>query len=86
MGDWQLQTIAEVEHDPQWRDREFLRDVFGLDGRAVRMHAAVPFLSSTPGEVRWLGGELGQDNSAVYVGELGLSESELRELSAQGII
>lgn len=82
----QVQTIAEVEHDPQWRDREFLRDVIGPDGRAVRMHAAVPFLSSTPGEVRWPGGELGQDNSAVYMGELGLSESELRELSAQGII
>lgn len=82
----QVQTIAEVEQDRQWQERGFFREVAGPDGKTVRMHAAVPFLSSTPGELSWPGGELGQDNAAVYVGELGLSEQELSELSSQGII
>jgi crotonobetainyl-CoA:carnitine CoA-transferase CaiB-like acyl-CoA transferase len=82
----QVQTIAEVERDDQWKSRGFLRDVVGRDGKAVRMHAVLPFLSSTPGELNWPGGELGQDNAAIYMEELGLSELELNELSAQGII
>jgi formyl-CoA transferase len=82
----QVQTIADVEQDPHWRSRGFLRDVAGRDGRAFRMHAAVPFLSSTPGELRWPGGELGQDNSAVYGGELGLSDREIDELQRAAVI
>lgn len=82
----QVQTIAEVEQDGHWVSRGFLRDALARDGTAVRMHAAVPFLSSTPGEIRWPGGELGQDNAAVYMAELGLSEREVNELIAQGVM
>lgn len=82
----QVQTIAEVEQDRQWQARGFLRDVVDQDGEAIRMHAAVPFLSSTPGEIRWPGGELGQDNLAVYGVELGLSEKEINDLSARGVM
>ena len=38
----------------------------------VRMHNVVPRFSETPGEIRWSGGALGQDNAAVF-GELGLT-------------
>ena len=30
------------------------------------MHNVVPRLSETPGDIQWAGGDLGQDNHAVY--------------------
>ena len=49
------------------------------------MHNVVPRLSATPGAIRWAGGALGQDNAAVF-GELGLTESDLDRLRAEGTI
>jgi crotonobetainyl-CoA:carnitine CoA-transferase CaiB-like acyl-CoA transferase len=79
-----VQTVAGIEHDPHWRARGLTVDV-PVDHTNVRMHAVVPRLSDTPGEIRWAGGALGQDNEAVY-GELGLSASDLCRLSTAGVI
>ena len=71
-----VQTIADIEAHPHWQARGLTLDVPNGSG-AVRMHTVVPRLSETPGEIRWAGGELGQDNAAVY-GALGLSCDEQR--------
>jgi crotonobetainyl-CoA:carnitine CoA-transferase CaiB-like acyl-CoA transferase len=52
---------------------------------SVRMHNVCPRLSGTPGEIRWPGGDLGQDNERVY-GEIGLSSEEQRALHTKGVI
>ena len=52
----------------------------------VRMHRVIPLLSETPGEIRHPGPALGADNDAIYRDELGLSDEELQELRAEGII
>jgi len=49
------------------------------------MHNVVPRLASTPGDIRWAGGALGQDNQTVYH-ELGVSCDELTRLSSAGVI
>ena len=51
-----------------------------------RMADVVPRLSRTPGRVRWAGGAMGAANTAVYTGLLGLSEAELAELRAAGVL
>jgi crotonobetainyl-CoA:carnitine CoA-transferase CaiB-like acyl-CoA transferase len=80
-----VQTVADIERDAHWRERQLLLDV--PNGRGtVRMHNVVPRLSATPGEVRKAGGSIGQDNDAVYAKELGLSGEHLAELRAAGII
>jgi formyl-CoA transferase len=79
-----VQTVADVERDPHWRARELTVDV-PQDGGAVRMHNVVPRLSATPGEIRWAGGDLGQDNEAVF-GEIGISAADLDRLRAGGIV
>ena len=79
-----VQTIAEIEADPHWRARQLTVDV--PDGATVvRMHNVFPRMSETPGEIRWAGGELGQDNEQVYR-EIGLSGDEQRALHAKGVI
>jgi crotonobetainyl-CoA:carnitine CoA-transferase CaiB-like acyl-CoA transferase len=79
-----VNTVADIEQDPHWRARQLTLDVPD-NGRPVRMHNVVPRLSSTPGEIRWAGGELGQDNQSVYC-ELGVSCGELQHLSSAGVI
>jgi crotonobetainyl-CoA:carnitine CoA-transferase CaiB-like acyl-CoA transferase len=79
-----VNTVADIERDPHWRARQLTLDVPD-NGRPVRMHNVVPRLSSTPGEIRWAGGALGQDNQRVYT-ELGVSCDELKRLASAGVI
>jgi len=53
---------------------------------AAIMQNVVPKFSATPGSVDFLGRKLGEDNEAIYCGELGLSTEKLQELKAAGII
>jgi crotonobetainyl-CoA:carnitine CoA-transferase CaiB-like acyl-CoA transferase len=79
-----VQTIADIEAHPHWQARGLTVDVSNGAG-GVRMHSVVPRLSETPGEIRWAGGELGQDNHTLY-GDLGLSCDEQQRLRASGVI
>jgi crotonobetainyl-CoA:carnitine CoA-transferase CaiB-like acyl-CoA transferase len=79
-----VQTIADIEAHPHWQARGLTRDVPNGSG-TVRMHAVVPRFSETPGDIQWAGGELGQDNHAVYAA-LGLSCEEQQHLRDRGVI
>jgi crotonobetainyl-CoA:carnitine CoA-transferase CaiB-like acyl-CoA transferase len=79
-----VQTIAEIEGHPHWRARGLTLDVPNGSSH-VRMHNVVPRLSETPGEIQWAGGELGQDNHAIY-DDLGLSCEDQQGLRARGVI
>lgn len=80
-----VQTIADIEADPHWRERELTVDVADADG-PVRMHRVTPRLSGTPGEIRWPGPALGADNDRVYGEDLGLSPEEIAKLHEDGVI
>jgi crotonobetainyl-CoA:carnitine CoA-transferase CaiB-like acyl-CoA transferase len=79
-----VHTVADIEQDPHWRARPLTVDVPD-NGRSVRMHNVVPRLSATPGDIRWTGGALGQDNQTVYH-ELGVSCDEQKQLLSAGVI
>lgn len=79
-----VQTVAAIERDVHWRARE-LTVAVPAAGSSVRMHNVVPRLSATPGQIRWAGGELGQDNAVVW-GELGLTPADLQRLADRGVI
>ena len=50
------------------------------------MPDVVPRLSETPGDIRWLGEELGAQNEEIYKGLLELSSAEIEELRISGVI
>ena len=80
-----VQTVADIERDPQWQARQLLIDV--PNGRGtVRMHNVVPRLSATPGEITSAGGALGEHNRDFYAGELGLECDEIVALETAGVI
>jgi formyl-CoA transferase len=79
-----VQTVAGIEQDPHWQARGLTVNV-PSDSTTVRMHTVVPRFSETPGEIRWAGGALGQDNASVY-GEVGLTPADLGRLASCGVI
>jgi formyl-CoA transferase len=50
------------------------------------MQNVAPKLSDTPGEVRWVGPELGQHNDEIFGGLLELDDAEIDRLRADGIV
>lgn len=79
-----VSTVADIEQDPHWRARQLTLDV--ADGEAsVRMHNVYPRFSETPGSIGWVGGDLGQDTTAVF-SELGVGPDELAALTAAHVI
>ena len=78
--------IDEIFEDPQYKARGNI--LFFQDPRAgeLAMPDVVPRMSATPGGVTSAGPALGQHNAEVYGGLLGLSQQEIADLQAKGIV
>jgi crotonobetainyl-CoA:carnitine CoA-transferase CaiB-like acyl-CoA transferase len=77
--------IADIFDDPQYRAREDIVSIDDPDLGTVRMQGIVPKLSRTPGAVIHTGGAMGEGNEAFYT-TIGLTEREITELRAEGVI
>jgi len=81
-----INTIADIFEDPQFAARQNLVEVFDpREGRVV-VPNVLPKLSETPGELNWLGADMGQHNDEIYRGRLGLSAEEVERLKQEGVI
>ncbi|MFB6771945.1 CaiB/BaiF CoA transferase family protein [Streptomyces sp. NPDC056337] len=81
-----LMSIADIAADPHYRERGTIVDVHDPEFGELPMPAPLPRLSKTPGSVRSTGPALGAHNTEVYRDVLGLSEQEIAELAADGVI
>jgi succinyl-CoA:(S)-malate CoA-transferase subunit A/succinyl-CoA:(S)-malate CoA-transferase subunit B len=81
-----LNTIADFFADPHVRARGVLRPVEGDGIGPVVIPDVIPRMSETAGQVRSLGPALGEANSDIYRGLLGLSEQEIDHLRGRGVI
>jgi formyl-CoA transferase/succinyl-CoA--D-citramalate CoA-transferase len=77
---------ADIAQDQQYREREAVVAMETKDFGTISMQGIVPKLSGTPGNIRWTGPQLGEHNSEIYEGLLGLSKTEIAVLQAEGII
>jgi crotonobetainyl-CoA:carnitine CoA-transferase CaiB-like acyl-CoA transferase len=81
-----VMTIDRLLTDPHVRAREMVVDVLHHKLGPVPI-TGIPFkLSASPGRIEHLGPDLGQHNEEIYRGMLGLSETELQQLQADGVI
>jgi formyl-CoA transferase len=83
-----VNTVAEVVQDPQFQARDMLVEHYDQAiGADVLGPGVVPKLTGTPGSVRWAGPPRpGSHNAEVYRGLLRLSDPQLHELEAAGVI
>lgn len=81
-----IMSIADIAADPHYRARGMVQDFADPRFGTLAIPGIAPQLTQTPGRVDWLGpAEVGAHNREIY-GDLGLSQDELDELGAQGII
>jgi len=81
-----VNDMSDIFDDEQFQARNSFVEVEDPDVGTVRTFGTVPKFSRTPGEVEFLGPRHGEHNEAVYQGELGLSDEELAELRADGVV
>jgi len=78
--------MEDAFRDIQYRAREAMVRVPDADLGEAIVQNVVPKFSATPGSVDFLGRKLGEDNEAIYCGELEISKERLKELKEAGII
>jgi crotonobetainyl-CoA:carnitine CoA-transferase CaiB-like acyl-CoA transferase len=81
-----IYDIQQIDSDLQYRARGTVVRVEDEELGEVLLPDVQPRFSATPGSIRHPGLPLGSANRDVFVQELGLSEEELAELRADGVV
>lgn len=81
-----IYSVADIVGQPHYVEREMVIEVDDPTVGPIKMPGVTPKLSKTPGRIERGAPKLGEANQAIYGGLLGLSEAELAELAAEGVI
>lgn len=79
-------SIADIVDDPHYAARQ---DIVTVDDPTIgplKQPAVYPRLSATPGRIERGAPKLGEHNDEIFRGLLGLSEEEIEELRALGVV
>ena len=80
-----IYSVADMFADPHFQARGLFEQV-QVDGKPLRIPALMPRLCDTPGRTVTAGPALGAHTQEVLARELGLTEAELQDLAARGVI
>jgi crotonobetainyl-CoA:carnitine CoA-transferase CaiB-like acyl-CoA transferase len=78
--------IEDLIGDAQMKHREVFVTVDDTRLGAMTVQSPVPRFSAAPGRVEHLGPELGEHNGEIYGGLMGLTEAEINDLHARGVL
>lgn len=81
-----IYTIKEIVQDVHYKAREMLRTVTLPDGKDLLVPGIVPKLSETPGDIEWVGSELGEHNEEIFTEFMNFSFEDFKKLKKEGII
>lgn len=81
-----IYSIEDIFKDPQYDERGNFAYVQDEKWGEVKIQGTVPIMSRTPGEVKWLGPEIGKHNEEVYSQILGLNDEEIKKLKDEEVI
>ena len=74
-----IYSVEDMMADPHYNARGMFENV-EINGEPLKIPAIMPKLSRTPGETHWPGAAIGEHNSEILGGLLGLSDEEIAEL------
>ncbi len=78
--------FKDLAEDPHLIARKALATIDDPELGTLRMPDVQPRLSETPGRIRHAGLPMGVHNKEIYEDRLGLTEAELKQLQAEGVI
>ncbi|CAG8531729.1 7608_t:CDS:2 [Gigaspora margarita] len=85
-----IYNIKDIVEDEHVQDRGLLETIHVAnkdnEGWDLKVPAMSPKLTSTPGETKWAGPDLGQHNREILFDILGLSEDDVKKLQKDGIV
>ena len=81
-----VNTVDELEDDPQVAARKMIVDIEYPGLGRIPIPGMPVKLSLTPGEIRSRAPEIGEHNEEIYCNLLGFSTEELRRLKKGGVI
>ncbi|MBK1664820.1 carnitine dehydratase [Rhodospirillum rubrum] len=80
-----INAIDDIFADPHFQARQTMVTLIEAQLGAIVVPNVLPRLSETPGRIDHLGPRLGADSGRI-LGELGLSEAEIADLRAKGVV
>ena len=80
-----IYSMADISRDPQYLAREMIRTVALNDGTKLKVPGVVPKLSETPGDVGWVGPQLGEHTQSVLEC-IGYSSADIASLKERKVI
>lgn len=81
-----IYKVPDMLADPHFKSREAIIKVDHPSYENFYMQNVFPKLSETPGQIKWVGPELGQHNDEIYQNWLGFSENKVKILKEENVI
>ncbi len=81
-----IYRAPDMLEDPHFKAREAIIKVVHPQFKNLKMQNVAPKFSKTPGQVRWTGPTLGQHNTEIYEGLLGIAKNTLEDMKAKGLL
>ena len=79
-----IYTVADIAKDPHYKARGNIETIKMADGTNVDVPSVLPKLSRTPGSIKTLAPDIGQNTDEILRG-IGLSDSQITSLKQRGI-
>lgn len=81
-----IYSIEDIADDPQYKARNNIVEMPHKTLGSIKMPGITPVFSETPGEIKWVGPDVGEHNDEIYRGLLGLTEDRIAELKEKCVI
>ena len=79
-----IYTVADIASDPHYQARENIQTIQMKDGSKVDVPGVIPKLSRTPGSIKTLAPEIGQNTDEILK-SIGLTDNQVASLKERGI-
>ncbi len=79
-----IYTVADITNDPHYKARGNIETIQMRDGTTLDVPGVIPKLSRTPGSIKTLAPDIGENTDAI-LRDIGLTDDQVASLKARGI-